>query len=166
MMSPNTRENSKPYNQNSLEKTKIDFMLRPKRPTFNHCLCFKPSQGMEVLWKTSLQRSSTAQLCQSPTTHLGSRPSSTTRVWLTRSSPVCLCQSQKQIYPGIRASTGTRIIGYQVSQRVNASATSQKSVNILIIMRLGDHLFNTIFKFCCISHRKLLITTIGCCIYR
>ena len=76
---------------------------------FNHCLFCKLTQVTGVLWKTSLQRSSTVQLCQSPTTHPGSRPSLMTRPWLTLSSQACLNLRLDQTYQGTRVLTGNKV---------------------------------------------------------
>ena len=73
------------------------------------CLFCKLTQVTGVLWKTSLQRSSTVQLCQSPTTHPGSRPSLMTRPWLTLSSQACLNLRLDQTYQGTRVLTGNKV---------------------------------------------------------
>lgn len=103
-----------------------------KDPIFNHHLCCKPTQDTEVLWKTSLQRSSTVHLCQSPTTHPGSRPSSATRPWLTLSSPACPSRSPDQTYQGTKVSTGTcnnLTGGQQVNYRLKMPSFKRLSVN-------------------------------------
>jgi len=76
-------------------------------------------QATGVLWKTSLQRSSTVHLYQSPTTLPGSRPSSVTPPWLKPWASSYLSPSHDLNCRASRASTGNNFTpGHQVFNNI------------------------------------------------